>query len=78
MLHERTDEVLQVFEEGKHMACFADANELLEHIRFYLEHEDERRRISQAGLHEAASLHTWDQRIEVVLDRHAALIAGGA
>jgi len=75
MLHERTDELLSLFEEGKHAACFADAAELAGKISYYLDHEDERKRIAAAGLREAAEKHTWDQRIEVVLAKHAELIS---
>ena len=73
MLHERTDEVLQVFEEGKHMACFSDAAELTDKIRYYLEHDEKRAQIVAAGHEETAAKHTWDQRIEAILTKHAEL-----
>lgn len=36
MLHERTPEVLQYFEEGKEIACFNSAEELVSQVRHYL------------------------------------------
>ena len=75
MLHERTDDLLEIFSEGTHMGCFDGAEELAEKIAYYLEleHEDERRRIAAAGQAETAGKHTWDQRIGEVLEKHAEL-----
>ena len=75
MLHERTDELLSVFEEGTHTACFTDAAELADKIAYYLEHDDERQRIATAGREETAAGHTWDQRIEAILIKHAELVS---
>jgi spore maturation protein CgeB len=49
MLHERTGEFLQYFEEGKECACFETPNELRDKIAYYLDHEKERLAMAASG-----------------------------
>jgi spore maturation protein CgeB len=56
MLHERTDEVLNFFEEGAEIACFSDEVELVDKVRYYLTHESEREKMRRAA-HERCVCH---------------------
>jgi hypothetical protein len=49
MLAERTDEHLELFEEGAEAEFFDSFDELLSKCRHYLEHEAERQRLAAAG-----------------------------
>lgn len=45
----RTEEVLEFYEEGVSVACFASPEELVEKVRYYLARPEERRRIAEAA-----------------------------
>jgi len=49
MLHERTSKTGEVFKEGKEAEFFSSYEELRDKAGYYLTHEEERRRIAEAG-----------------------------
>ena len=49
MLAERTNEHLELFEEGKEAEFFEDFDELVKKIHYYLDHEEERKAIADRG-----------------------------
>lgn len=70
MLAERSADHLRLFEEGREAEFFASDAELLEKVRYYLKHEDERRRIAQAGRARCLTSGYSNQgRLREILDR---------
>ena len=55
MLHERTDEALSFFEEGKEADYFSTLEELKEKINFYLKNDEKRKNVAIAGHKRAIS-----------------------
>ncbi len=66
-LVEYMPELEEFFEPGKEIACYRDAGELVALARYYLEHDDERERIRQAGYRRALAEHTWQKRLSTSL-----------
>lgn len=76
MLHQRTDEVAQFFEDGKECAMFSSAEEMADKVHYYLDHEDERLHIAAAGrARSIASGYAIDDRAKVVVERARRLLA---
>ncbi len=75
MLAERTNEHLELFEEGKEAEFFDDEEELLDKVKYYLAHDEERKRIGRAGrqrcLNSGYSNHN---RLKKVIDKIVALL----
>lgn len=68
MLHERTEEANGFFEEGRECEMFGDTDELVAKIRYYLDHESERKSIARAGCSRAhQSGYDYDTRVATVL-----------
>lgn len=75
MLCEYTDEMNSMFKEGVEAEYFRNKNELLEKIRFYLKHEDERVKISEAGYQRLITDgHESLDRAKYVLDVYNTLV----
>jgi hypothetical protein len=56
-----------LFEDGKHLATYKTLDEMVEKIKYYLEHEEEREKIAQEGQKEVLAKHTYSHRIETIL-----------
>ena len=70
MLHERTEEVLELFTEGKEMACFGTATELVDKIEYYLAHPEERAAIASAGRARCVPAYSYDNRMVEIIRWH--------
>ena len=49
LLSNAQEELLEFFDEGHHMVTYRSIDECLDKINYYLKHEDERKKIAQAG-----------------------------
>lgn len=72
LLHERTAELADFYEEGQEVACFGSPGELVEKVRYYLDHEEERRRIAEAGHRRCVKENRWSQRARVIVEKFLA------
>lgn len=52
----------ELFQDGVHLVVYKDCNDLIEKAAYYLEHEDERKRIAMAGQREVLARHTYRHR----------------
>ena len=68
MLHERTPELLELYEEGKQVACFGSVDELAEQIQYYLAHPEERDAIARAGHARCVPAYSYDNRLKEILN----------
>lgn len=57
-----------LFEDGKHLVTYKTLDEMVEKVKYYLEHEDEREKIAKAGYDEFISKHTYKHRIDKIHD----------
>ncbi len=57
----------ELFEDGKHLVTYKTPDEMVEKAHYYLEHEEEREKIAQAGYEEFISKHTYKHRVEQIL-----------
>ena len=59
----------ELFQDGVHLATYREAEDLLDKLAFYLEHEDIRERIAAAGRSETIEKHTYRHRMQAVLEQ---------
>lgn len=64
LLTEACDETGDYFTPGKHLEIFHKENDLLEKVKWYLDHPEERSAIAKAGRSHALAHHTWGHRFQ--------------
>ena len=72
LLHERTAELADYYEEGREVACFGSPEELVEKVRYYLGRESERARIAQAGYRRCVREHGLAVRAQAIIEKFLA------
>ncbi|MCR4895665.1 MAG: glycosyltransferase [Lachnospiraceae bacterium] len=56
------------FEEGRDYASFSDQGELIQKVRYYLAHEEERRAMAESAHRKISEAHTYRHRVREMLD----------
>jgi len=58
----------ELFEVGKEVETYNNADDCIDKIKYYLSNEDEREKIAKAGHKRALNEHTYEKRIEKLFD----------
>ena len=61
-------EIPYYFKEGEDLVCFDGLEDLCEKVGYYLEHEEERKRIAWNGYRKVREKHSYIERIHTILD----------
>ena len=61
-------EIPYYFKEGEDLVCCDGRDDLCEKVGYYLEHEEERKRIAWNGYHKVREKHSYIERIHTILD----------
>lgn len=64
----RNEDLEEIFFEGEHIAYYDSTQHLISLIKYYLEHDEERKRIARSALKNANAHHRWDSRIEDIFN----------
>jgi spore maturation protein CgeB len=64
-LVEYMEELEEFFDIGKEIVCYSDSKDLVDKIKHYLEHDNQREEIRRAGYERALRNHTWHKRFEM-------------
>jgi spore maturation protein CgeB len=62
------EDLLHHFENGKDLVIFEGKEDLLRKADYYLEHEEERRKIAENGYQKVKTFHTYDIRLREMFD----------
>ena len=68
MIHERTEEVLDIFKEGESVECYASIDELVDKIGFYLSHDHLRQKIAKKGHELVWKFHKSSDRADEIIN----------
>jgi spore maturation protein CgeB len=69
LLTGRTDNLEDYYDIINEVSCFEDADGLIDKVRYYLQHENERAAIAQAGYQRTLCEHTYVNRFKKIFHR---------
>ena len=67
-LVEHVSEYTELFRPGKEVETWKNPSELIDKIKYYMEHNDERIKIANAGQSRALKEHTWQHRFATLFN----------
>lgn len=67
----------ELFEDGKHLVLYKSLDEAVDKAKFYLNNDEAREKIAQAGYEEVMKNHTIDKRVDKILEAANNLIKVG-
>ncbi len=67
VLTDRQKDVQALFKDKEHLVFFDGPEDLRSKIKYYLDHEDERKRIADAGYAEVSAKHRYQDRLKKIL-----------
>lgn len=62
------EELAEYYQLEKQIVCYTHRDDLLDKVRYYLDHEEEAERIRQAGLARARRDRTWKNRFRKLFE----------
>ncbi|MGC9054520.1 MAG: glycosyltransferase family protein, partial [Candidatus Hydrogenedens sp.] len=63
------DSILELFEDGKDLVIYENEKDLIEKIRYYLEHKEEREQIARQGQQKVLESHTYYHRCQQIIKK---------
>jgi spore maturation protein CgeB len=69
LLTDPAEDLESYFEPDKEIVIFNSIPEMVEKIRYYLKHEDEREKIAEAGYKRVMEEHTWRHRFDEIFKK---------
>jgi len=69
LLTSNADNLTDYYEDGKEIVIYKDINDMIDKIKYYLEHNEERESIAQAGYERTIREHTYEKRFNNIFKR---------
>jgi len=68
LLTEHAPHLEDYFEPGREVGVFGDTADLVEQVRYWLGHPEEREAVAEAGYRRALAEHTYDRRFGEIFE----------
>jgi spore maturation protein CgeB len=69
LLTDQADNLADYYDVGSEVACFDSQRDMIDKIRYYLAHEEERMEIAEAGYQRTLREHTYERRFREIFNK---------